>query len=356
MTPDRPRRPATMEDVAIRAGVSRALVSIVFRDAPGASPANRRRVLAAAEELSYRPDQRARLLGRNRSRTIGVVFGLYHEFHAELVERFYQVTQDSGYELALGATAPTRGERQAVQSLIDYRCEALILIGPFLSRRAIEELARELPVVVMARALRSRAVDVIRTDDVNGAQLAVEHLIGLGHRRIAHAHGQRAPGAAERRNGYRAAMRAAGLEREILLLPGGLTDEDGERAAQHMLSRTSSPTAVTAFNDYCAAGLLATVRKRGVGVPENLSLVGYDDSRIASFATVGLTTVGQDGYALAECALRRAIARADSTAEPTSEVLVPPRLVVRQTTARPALDAPVGRSRRSDPPPASRST
>jgi DNA-binding LacI/PurR family transcriptional regulator len=151
-------------------------------------------------------------------------------------------------------------------------------------------------------------------------------------------------------------MRAAGLEREILLLPGGLTDEDGERAAQHMLSRTSSPTAVTAFNDHCAAGLLATVRNRGVGVPENLSLVGYDDSRIASFATVGLTTVGQDGYALAECALRRAIARADSTAEPTSEVLVPPRLVVRQTTARPALDAPVGRSRRSDPPPASRST
>src|SRR6185312_15972228 len=164
MTSDRPRRPATMEDVAIRAGVSRALVSIVFRDAPGASPVNRRRVLAAAEELSYRPDQRARLLGRNRSRTIGVVFGLHHEFHAELVERLYQMTQDSGYELALGATAPTRGERQAVQ--------ALILIGPFLSRRAIEELARELPVVVMARALRSRAVDVIRTDDVNGARLA----------------------------------------------------------------------------------------------------------------------------------------------------------------------------------------
>ena len=335
MTSDRPRRPATMEDVAIRAGVSRALVSIVFRDAPGASPANRRRVLAAADELSYRPDQRARLLGRNRSRTIGVVFGLHHEFHGELVERLYQVTQDSGYELALGAAAPTRGERQAVQSLIDYRCEALILIGPFLSRQAIEELAEQLPVVVMARALRSRAVDVIRTDDVNGARLAVEHLVGLGHRRIAHAHGQRAPGAAERRSGYRAAMRAAGLEPEILLLPGGLTDEDGERAAEHMLGRTSSPTAVTAFNDHCAAGMLATVRKRGVDVPEDLSLVGYDDSRIANFATVALTTVGQDAYALAERALSRAVARADRTAEPTGEVLVPPRLVVRQTTAPP---------------------
>ena len=171
-----------------------------------------------------------------------------------------------------------------------------------------------------------------------------EHLIGLGHRRIARARpaSTRGGGAAQRIP--RGCMRAAGLEREILLLPGGRTDEDGERAAQHMLSRTSAPTAVTAFNDHCAAGMLATVRKRGVGVPENLSLVGYDDSRIASFATVALTTVGQDGYALAECALSRAIARADSTAEPTSEVLVPPRLVVRQTTARPALDAPVGRS------------
>ena len=344
MTSDRSRRPATMDDVAIRAGVSRALVSIVFRDAPGASPANRRRVLAAAEELSYRPDQRARLLGRNRSRTIGVVFGLHHEFHAELVERLYHVTQGSGYELALGAVAPSRGERQAVQSLIDYRCEAVILIGPFLPRRAIEELARALPVVVMARALRSRAVDVIRTDDVNGARLAVDHLVGLGHRRIAHVHGQRAPGAAERRSGYRAAMRAAGLEPETLLLPGGLTDEDGERAAQLLLSRTSSSTAVTAFNDHCAAGLLATVRRRGVEVPADLSVVGYDDSRIASFATVALTTVGQDAKALAECALDRAVAWADGTAQQTSEVLVPPRLVVRQTTAAPEAGSVAYRS------------
>src|SRR5690242_16024070 len=97
-----------MEDVATRAGVSRALVSIVFRNVPGASEATRARVMEAADELGYRPDQRARLLGSSRSRTIGVFFGLQHEFHTEMVEQLYAAAEGSGYELALGAHAPSR--------------------------------------------------------------------------------------------------------------------------------------------------------------------------------------------------------------------------------------------------------
>jgi DNA-binding LacI/PurR family transcriptional regulator len=97
-----------MEDVAHHAGVSRALVSIVFRGVAGASPATRERVMRAAEELAYRPDQRARLLGRNRTRMVGVAFGLHDEFHAEVVEQLYQAVDGTGYELALGAAAPTR--------------------------------------------------------------------------------------------------------------------------------------------------------------------------------------------------------------------------------------------------------
>ena len=150
------------------------------------------------------------------------MFGLHHEFHAEVVEDLYRSIESTGYDLVLGASAPSRGERRATQSVLDYRCEALILVGPTLPRAAIEELAERLPVVVVARALRSRAVDVVRTDDVAGARLAVEHLAGLGHRSIAHVHGGRAPGAAERRRGYRTAMRELGLDagaREIL---GGL--------------------------------------------------------------------------------------------------------------------------------------
>jgi DNA-binding LacI/PurR family transcriptional regulator len=331
------RRPSTvtMADVAQRAGVSRALVSIVFRGVPGASPATRERVMRAAEELAYRPDQRARLLGRSRSRTVGVVFGLHAQFHAEVVESLYQAVDGTGYDLALGAAAPTRDECRAVQSLLDYRCEALILLGPRLSRTAIEELAERLPVVVVARALRSRAVDVVRTDDVAGARLAVEHLTGLGHQAIAHVHGQLAPGAAERRRGYRAAMRDLGLESHTRLVPGGLTEEDGEQAAAQLFADTP-PTAVTAFNDHCAAGLLAAARARGVRVPDELSLVGYDDSHIASLSSVALTTVAQDAPTLASSALDLALRRTENQSPEPAEVVVPPRLVVRRTSASPA--------------------
>jgi DNA-binding LacI/PurR family transcriptional regulator len=327
------KRPSavTMADVAERAGVSRALVSIVFREVPGASPATRERVMQAAEELSYRPDQRARLLGSNRSRTVGVTFGLHQEFHAEIVEGLYRAVEGTGYDLVLGAVAPSRGERHAVQSLLDFRCEALVLIGTTLPRAALDELADRAPVVVMARALRSRTVDVVRSDDVAGARLAVEHLIELGHRDIAHVDGQRAPGAAQRRRGYHAAMRAAGLGSHVRLVPGGLTDEDGERAAGQVAA--GSQTAVTVFNDHCAAGLLAAVRGQGILVPKGLSVVGYDDSRIASLSSVALTTIAQDAPMLAASALDLALARAEGTAVATSEVVVAPQIVIRHTTA-----------------------
>jgi DNA-binding LacI/PurR family transcriptional regulator len=324
----------TMADVAVRAGVSRALVSIVFRGVPGASTATRQRVMQAAEELAYRPDQRARLLGSNRSRTIGVVFGLHHEFHAEVVEALYRSVEASGYDLALGATAPTRDERRAVQSLLDFRCDALILLGPRLPRAAIEALAERVPVIVVARALPRTSVDVVRTDDYTGARMAVEHLADLGHTSIIHVDGRRAPGAAERRRGYHAAMRELGLHPE--LVAGGLTEKDGEQAAARVLAATP-PSGVTAFNDHCAAGLMAAARARGCEVPGTLSVVGYDNSHIASLTSVALTTVAQDATTLAGSALDLAVARAEGGGDspPSSEIVVPPRLMRRSTTAPP---------------------
>lgn len=344
MEPSRRQSAVTMDDVAERAGVSRALVSIVFRDAPGASPESRERVMRAAEELAYRPDRRARLLGRrSRSRTIGVVYGLHREFHAEVVEQLYRATDRTDYDLALGATAPTRAETTAVESLLDFRCEALVLVGTALRAAHIEELAAELPVVVVARSLRSRSVDVVRTDDVEGARLAVQHLAGLGHRDIVHVDGHRAPGAAERRRGYRSAMADLGLEAHAVTLRGGLTEEDGERVTPGVLD-VEGVTAVTAFNDHCAAGLLASLRQQGTQVPDDLSLVGYDDSHVAGLASIALTTIAQDAPALAGAALDLAVRRAqvragavDQAAGPsdTGEVVVPPKLVVRKSTAPP---------------------
>ena len=328
----------TMADVAARAGVSRALVSIVFRGVPGASEASRERVMRAAAELGYRPDRRARLLGSSRSRTVGVVFGLQQEFHTEMVERLYEAVESTGLELALGATAPTRSEQTAVQRLLEFRCEALLLVGPAMPHRDLEELAGQVPVVVLARELRSDSCDVVRTDDELGARFAVEHLVALGHREIVHVDGQQAPGAAQRRRGYHAAMAAAGLEDRSRIVPGGLTDEDGERAARELLAGQvlagrSHPTAVAAFNDHCAAGLLAVTRQRGIAVPGELSVVGFDDSRIAGLSSIDLTTVAQDSATLAEEALGLALRRAEGSDEPAAEVVVPPRLVVRGTTA-----------------------
>jgi DNA-binding LacI/PurR family transcriptional regulator len=327
-----PNRRPTLADVAARAGVSTALVSIVMRDAPGASTATRDRVRRAAAEIGYRPDSRARLLRSSRSRLLGVVFGVQADFHGDLVSGLYAAADRVGYELALSAVTPGRDEQRAVGSLLQDRCEALVLLGPQSPTAALADLATRLPVVVVARPVRSSAVDVVRTADDEGARLAVEHLLALGHRDVVHVDGGRAPGAAERRRGYREALRAHGLDAHVL--PGGPTEEDGAAAARRLLSGPL-PGAVTVFNDRCALGLLDVLRRAGRTVPGDVSVVGYDDSRIARLSSVDLTSVAQDVEQLTTLAVGRALERLDSTPVRQRELVVPPRLVVRTTTAPP---------------------
>jgi DNA-binding LacI/PurR family transcriptional regulator len=329
-----------MADVAARAGVSRPLVSIVFRNRPGASATNRERVLAAAAELGYAPDLRARLLSRSRSGLLGVVFGLHQEFHSELVEALYAAAASEGYEVAVGGFAPSRDERQAVAGLLAYRCEALVLLGTSLPTDELAARAAQVPTVAVARHVEVPLLDVVRTDDVTGARLATEHLLSLGHTRIAYLSGGRVPGDAERRRGYRAGMRAAGLRAEERILSAGLTEEAGSSAATALLAQIEGrpeerPTAVLAFNDRCALGVLSTFAQHGVRVPQDISLVGYDDTRVASLPWADLTTVRQDAAALSAEALRLALSRIQDD-QPAREVVVEPSLVRRSSTARPA--------------------
>ncbi len=322
-----------MEDVAAKAGVSRALVSIVYRDAPGASETTRARVLEAAAELDYRPDHRARLLGRQRTKLLGVVYGVRHPFHGDLVEALYAAADNAGYDVALSAVAPTRDEPRAVQALLDYRCEALILLGPEQRAKTLAELAATMPVVAVARKVTG--VDVVRSDDSDGLRQAVEHLVALGHRRIVHVDGGRAPGAAERRVGYKTAMRRAGLGEQIWVVGGGLTEDAGADAAKRILREAPRTTAVAVFNDRCAVGLLDTLRRAGRDVPDDMSVVGYDDSSLAKLSHIDLTTIGQDAGRLAELAVGRAVARLEGEVFVDDELVVSPSLVVRRTTAQP---------------------
>src|SRR3954451_2661492 len=328
------RRP-TLADVAARAGVSVALVSIVMRDAPGASAASRERVRRAAEELGYRPASRARLRRSARSRLIGVVSAVQQAFHGYLASAPYPAADAADYELALSAVTPGRDERRAVASLLQDRCEALILLRPHAPTSYLAELAAHMPLVVVARAVRHRAVDVIRTDDATGLGQAVDHLVELGHARIAHIDGGRAPGAAERRRGYREALQRHGLADAALILPGGLTEDDGATAARALLDAHALPTAVTVFNDRSATGVLDVLRSADIDVPGDMSVVGFDDSRLASLSHIALTTIAQDIQQLTSLAIARAAARLDGASISERELVVPPHLIIRGTTAPP---------------------
>ncbi|MGW1615970.1 LacI family DNA-binding transcriptional regulator [Streptomyces sp. NPDC002285] len=337
--PDTPAVPdgkrPTLADVAARAGVSTALVSIVMRDAKGASAATRERVLQAARDIGYRPDARARLLRSQRSRLLGVQFGLQHPFHSDLVEGIYAAAEPAGYQIALSAVAAGRSEQRAVETLLADRCEALILLGPQAPAARLAELAGQLPVVSVARRLRPsiQGVEVVRTADDEGARQAVDHLVALGHRDIAHIDGGRAPGAADRRRGYRTAMDHHGLGDHIRVLPGGLTEEEGAAAARTLAAACPRPTAVLAFNDRCATGVLDVFLRSGVTVPGDVSVVGFDDSHLARLAHIDLTTVGQDIPRLAQLAVGRAVARLEGDGTPVREQVIAPRLIVRGTTA-----------------------
>lgn len=327
------RRRPTLEDVAARAGVSRALVSLVIRGAPGASEQTRQRVLASAAELGYRPDPRAQLLARSRSRLLGVTFGAEHAFHADLLEGIYAAAEPAGYDVALSALTPSRKEQQAIETLLDYRCEALILLGPQAPAPRLAALGRQLPVVAVARRVHEPSVHVVRTADDEGIRQAVDHLVGLGHADIAHVDGGRAPGAADRRRGYRTALRRHGLGDRLRILPGGLTEQSGGAAAALLLREPARPTAVIAFNDRCAVGLLDCFIRSGIAVPADVSVVGYDDDRLARLSHVNLTTVAQDAPRLARLAVETAIASLDGTRAADTELVIPPHLIVRGTTA-----------------------
>lgn len=327
------RRP-TMEDVAAAAGVSRALVSIVFRQAPGASEETRARVMAAAAGLGYEPDRRASRLGRSRTRMIGVVFDFAGDFHAEVIDGIYRAATRHGYEVVLSPITPHRSEQAAIGAVLGERCEGVILIGPQVRTREIAELAQRVPTLVLLRRPRLAILDSIATDDAAGMKLLIDHLAGLGHQRITYLDGGTAAGAAQRRKAYRAAMRAHGLEAVTVL--GGLSEDTGAVAAEEILQLAPGqrPSAVAAFNDRCAIGALHRLRSGGMAVPADLSLTGFDDVAAAEFRHIDLTTVRQDTETLGALAINRLRERLEEDAAPGLAQLVPPELVIRSTTAQ----------------------
>ena len=324
---------ATLKDVAERAGVSKALVSIVMRDAPGASASTRERVLAAAQELGYRPDLRARSLAGQRSKIIGVMFGVgVGSFHFDLLEGLYDAAADHGHNLILTPVTKRRDEAAAAQSLQDFRYDGLIMLGP---ETASPLMAGRVPVVVVGWHVDHPRVDVVRTSDEAGMAAAVGHLARLGHRRIAHIDGGATLIATARRDAFLAAMRRHGLVSHARVVPGGQTQLDGQRAARRLVGEGDLPTAVVAFNDDIAAAAMGLFAQLRVDVPGRLSVIGWDDSEAAALSPVPLTSVAQRPDMIGRLAVERIVARIEQRRVTGRELVLEPELRVRESTGPP---------------------
>jgi DNA-binding LacI/PurR family transcriptional regulator len=237
----------------------------------------------------------------------------------------------------LSAAVPTRDEHKAIEALIGHRSEALLLCGPILGDADIVEIGARIPTVVVGRRVPGAHVDVVTTADRPGVREVVDYLVGLGHRDIVHVDGGNRPGGPERRRAYREAMRSHGLQDHIRIIPGNHTEEAGSEAARRMLDEDRPlPTAVFASNDQCAIGLLDVFTRSGVGIPEQVSIVGYDDSHIAGLSHIDLTTVRQDAQGLAQLAVKAADEQLNGVRDAGALLKLESKLLVRGTTAPPA--------------------
>lgn len=352
-------RHPTIRDVAERAGVSKSLVSLVMRGSPQVGAKRREAVLRAAADLDYRPNAVARSLVRKRSFVIGVVLSdLHNPFFAEVVDGIEEEARAWSYQ-ALFSTASLSPEREveALETFLQLRTDGLILAGAELPTQDIVTVAAMAPVVLVTRSTRSPLLDSVTNDDRAGARLAIEHLVALGHRAIAHIDGGRGAGAAARRSSYLATMRSFGLAGQASIVRGAFTEEGGAGGVERLLARGRPPTAIFAANDLAAVGALHALEERALRVPEDVSLVGYDNSSLAALGHVDLTTIDQPRRELGAAAVRLLLERLDRGRREARHLVVPPHLVTRGTTSSPrrALGARPALGPRSepDPPPSS---
>ncbi len=337
----------TLEDVARAAGVSRALVSLVMRDSPKVSARSRSAVVAAAERLGYRPNLMARNLAQRRTMTVGVVLNdLHNPFFAEVADGILQAADESDYSILFssGRVRPAV-EAHALEAFLELRLDGIILVGSRLPRAAIEEGAATVPLVTVGRRLRSSVVDSINNHEQEGARLAVDHLVGLGHEHIVHIDGGRGAGSAPRRSGYRKAMDAHELSNRVRVVGGDLTELSGVRAVRALVRNETMPTAIFAANDFSAAGALDGLGAAGLRVPEDVSVVGYDNTGLSAMHHIGLTTIDQPRSTMGREAFRALLERISGSRTTVRDQFVSPTLVVRRTTAPPRGDRPPSRAR-----------
>ena len=326
-------RKTTIADVARAAEVSTGTVSHVLSGARNVRPETRARVERVIAELGYRPSTIARALTSRRTRTVGMIVpDVTNPFFADLIWQVERALTDADYALIFGNSAndPER-ERSYLEGLLQRRVDAAVLVVTAdADESLLRRIAEEIPTVHVDRP--AGAADAVVGDNAAGTAVAVGHLVALGHRRIALVNGdERLPTARERRAGFDAALARHGLE-AAAHAAGPFTLESGQHLSLRILEH--GPTAVLAGNDLIAMGVLNAASERGVRVPAELSVVGYDDIAYAAFTSPPLTTVRQPGGEMGTETARLLLSRLDGYDGAPRRVVVHPELVVRASTAR----------------------
>ncbi|MGW3288628.1 LacI family DNA-binding transcriptional regulator [Streptomyces sp. NPDC001002] len=330
-------KPPTIRDVAERAGVSKSLVSLVLRGSEQVRPEKREAVLRAVRELGYRPNAAARSLSEQRTRTVGVLLNdLRNPWFVDLLDGLNSLLRDNGLHMLL---ADARLNRRTGDDLagpfLDLGVDGLVAVGTLPDPAVLGTLAERMPVVVAgAREPVLPGVDVCAGDDEKGARLVTEHLIGLGHRRIAHIAGYGAVGELRRRS-FEETMRAHGLADGARVEAGDMTEEGGYRAAVRLLGRPDRPTALLTVNDIASVGALSAAEELGLRVPADVSVTGYDNTSIARLRHVWLTTVDTAPHEVGRRAARCLLDRFETPGGAGSVHLATPTLKIRGTTAPP---------------------
>lgn len=338
----------TMSDIAARAGTTTGVVSVTLNGAKSktlrVSEETRQRVLKAAAELGYRRDPRASALATGRNRVIGLMLPHVHSF--AFPDPFYSLVtagvaaaaSHEGYNLML-YTAVAEEEPQRATEMIDRRIDGLILVLPPDGTPIVGECARRGISTIAILQRPDLAPLTINSDDSAGGRLATEHLIGLGHRRIAHLFGKRDIHTSEPRyEAYRDALLAAGIEPDAALVAEGGFDRGVGRTSTRDLLRLPEarrPTAIFAANDLSAHGALDAIHEAGLRVPEDLSVVGYDDTWYASVTHPPLTTVDMNVGGIGRRAAEMLITSLEGRVEEPHPIL-PVSLTLRRSSGPPS--------------------
>lgn len=343
---------ATIKDVAREAGVSVATVSRVFNDSDRVNELTRRRVRAVAEKMHFWPNGVARSLITNRTHAIGVLLpDLHGEFFSEVIRGVDLAARREGLHVMVSSSHSDTHEIVTALRAMRGRVDGMIIMAPDMdSAPSIRASTWDSPLVLLGPGAEVPDFDTVAIANFDGAYAVVRHLQRLGHKRIATIRGPaRNQDAQQRLEGYRAAMREAGVTNtRALELQGDFTEPSGYRATQALLDLSPAPTAVFVANDVMAIGVLGSLREAGKKVPRDMAVVGFDDIALSRHLTPPLTTVHVDAYQLGERALHRLLRHDRGEPAPTrSHEVLPTWLVVRASCGA----APSEGRRSTDPKP-----